>query len=313
MTDAASDPQRRRQVRAVSGILLFDKPLGWSSNTALQRIKRIFRAGKAGHTGSLDPLATGMLPVCLGEATKVSAFLLDSDKEYRVRLAVGTQTATGDAEGPPVATGPARISREVLEAALRAWRGPILQVPPMYSALKHQGRRLYELARAGKEVPRPPRPVEITGLDIEEFSESAPVLRVRCSKGTYIRTLVEDIARSAGTVAHVAELRRLAVAPFPADGMVDLAALERAAGAGQAALDELLRPLDEAVRALPSLVLEPIEATRLRQGQGIECRGGHDPGLVRLYGPDGAFLGIGEYLPESRLVPRRLMATGDGL
>lgn len=313
MTDAASGPKRRRQVRAVSGILLLDKPLGWSSNTALQRVKRIFEAEKAGHTGSLDPLATGMLPVCLGEATKVSAFLLDSDKEYRVRLAVGVRTATGDAEGPPVATGPARISREVLESALQAWRGPILQVPPMYSALKHQGRRLYELARAGKEVPRPPRRVEIKALEIEEFAGTAPVLRVRCSKGTYIRTLVEDIARSAGTEAHVAELRRLAVAPFPTERMVDLAALERAAGAGQTALDGLLRPVDEALLALPSVILAPLEAIRLRQGQGIECTANRDPGLVRLYGPDGAFVGIGERLPGARLVPRRLMATGDGL
>jgi tRNA pseudouridine55 synthase len=281
----------------------------------LQRVKRLYDAAKAGHTGTLDPLATGMLPICLGEATKVTAFLLGSDKEYRVRMAIGAGTSSGDAEGPVTVTGPDRLTREALEASLEACRGSLLQVPPMYSALKHEGRRLYELARTGIDVPRPARQVEVRQLDIEEFSPSAPVLRVRCSKGTYIRTLVEDIARAAGTVAHVAELRRLAVAPFQAGDMVALDAIEHFARVGDgAAMQGLLRPLDEALPELPRVVLEGPDAGRLRHGQAVACPADvRDPGLVRLYDAAGGFLGIGECLPGSRLVPRRLVATPAGL
>lgn len=313
MTDAApaSHPPGRlaRRGRPISGILLFDKPVGWSSNFALQRVKRTFDARKAGHTGSLDPLASGMLPICLGEATKVSGFLLGSDKEYRVRMALGSRTATGDAEGPVVAHGPDRLSRSELERALAACSGRQLQVPPMHSALKHQGRRLYELARAGVEVDRPARPVEIRRLEIETYSDCQPILRVLCSKGTYIRTLVEDVAVAAGTVAHVAELRRLAVAPFTAGMMVTADELDQAASAGQDALDGLLLPLDEALGSLPRVDLDAGQARRVRQGQEL---GGVDPALsgpVRLYDPAGRFLGIGECLPGARLVPRRLVAA----
>jgi tRNA pseudouridine55 synthase len=301
-------PRRGRRGRPKSGIVLFDKPVGSSSNSVLQQVKRAFDARKAGHTGSLDPLASGMLPICLGEATKVSAYLLGSDKEYRVRMALGRRTSTGDAEGPVVATGPDRLSRDELERALATCRGRGLQVPPMYSALKHQGRRLYELARAGMEVDRPARPVVIHRLEIEEFSESEPVLRVLCSKGTYIRTLVEDVARAAGTVAHVAELRRLAVAPFAEGSMVSGAQLERAASNGLEALDGLLLPMDDALASLPRVELDAEEATRLRHGQGVPHPDLAHPGAVRLYDPEGRFLGIGECLPGSRLVPRRLVA-----
>ena len=185
----------RRERRSVDGLLLLDKPVGLTSNAALQRVKRLFRASKAGHTGSLDPLASGMLPLCFGQATKVSAWLLDADKTYRVTARFGTQTDTADADGTVVSESQIRtVEREALESALDKLTGDISQVPPMYSALKKDGKRLYELARQGIEVDRPARPVTIRSLDIERFDPGAPVIRVTCSKGTYIRTLVEDLA-----------------------------------------------------------------------------------------------------------------------
>lgn len=313
---SGSESQGRIPRRDVSGILLLDKPVGWSSNNALQRVKRLFGARKAGHTGSLDPLATGMLPICLGEATKVSGLLLDSDKEYRVRMGLGAATATGDAEGEVMASGPARLDREALEAALGTQRGPIQQVPPMYSALKHQGRRLYELARAGIEVPRPSRPVVIRALEVEDFHPERPLLRVLCSKGTYVRTLVEDVARAAGTVAHVLELRRLRVEPFPAGRMATLEELETAAASGgPAVLDALLLPLDAALVGMPRVDLTEIEEARIRHGQGLDgCMVPAPAGSpVRLYGPGGRFLGLGETAGPGQIVARRLMATPPGL
>jgi tRNA pseudouridine55 synthase len=218
----------------VDGIVLLDKPAGLTSNVALQRARRLFRARKAGHTGSLDPLATGMLPLCFGEATKFAGHLLDADKEYRVRLCFGVQTDTADADGRVVAESDRRaVPGAELAACLARFRGEIDQVPPMYSALKSGGQRLHVLARAGREVPRAPRRVRILGLEVVTADPATPSLWVRCSKGTYIRALVEDIAAALGTLAHVVELRRLAVAPFPADGMVTLEALQAAAAAGE--------------------------------------------------------------------------------
>jgi len=225
--------RRRRHGRDLTGIVLLDKPVGITSNEALQRAKRLFEARKAGHTGSLDPLASGMLPLCFGQATKVSAFLLGADKVYRVRARFGTRTDTADADGKVVEESCiTEVSQIALETALSKFRGDIQQVPPMYSALRKDGRRLYELAREGREVEREPRSVTIHSLDIEEYDPTHPVLRVRCSKGTYVRTLVEDIAAAAGSLGHVAALRRLTVEPFPDDGLVSLTALEQAAEAG---------------------------------------------------------------------------------
>lgn len=298
--------------RDVDGIVLLDKPAGMSSNQALQRIKRLFRARKAGHTGSLDPLASGMLPVCLGEATKMAAFLLDSDKTYRFRMHVGGQTSTGDAEGEVIAEGPPLSGEEQLHRALERLRGPILQVPPMYSALKHEGQRLYRLARAGQEVERVARQVSIHELVVEQFDPRRPLLRVRCSKGTYIRTLAEDIARLAGTVAHVAELRRLAVAPFREASMHTLEALETLAGsAAEARLDALLRPVDAAIESWPALELTARQERGLLCGQAVAGEAGARCGPLRLYGHEGRFLGIGERLADGRVVPRRLMARRD--
>ena len=297
----------RRARRDIDGIVLLDKPLGLTSNQALQRVRWLFAARKGGHTGSLDPLASGMLPICLGQATKISAFLLDSNKVYRVRLCFGSQTATGDMEGPVIGVGAAAVGQPELQRVLEAFRGPVSQVPPMYSALKHQGRRLYELARAGQEVPRAPRIVTIHELLLESFHPKSPVLRVHCEKGTYIRTLVEDIARAAGTVAHVVELRRLAVEPFPESAMCSLEDLE-VAGTGPGALERFLLPADEAVRNWPAVRFAAPEALRIRHGQSVAGPPGQGPGMVRLYDELGRFLGVGECLPDLQVRSRRLMA-----
>lgn len=300
----------RRPRRDVDGILLLDKPEGMSSNRALQQVKALFNARKAGHTGSLDPLATGMLPICLGEATKVAGYLLDSEKLYRVRLVFGLATSTGDDEGQTVARGVEAVTRSDLDAALLAFRGASKQVPPMYSALKVNGQPLYRLARAGQVTSRVAREITIHELVIEDFHPGAAVLRVRCSKGTYIRTLVEDIAHRLGTVAHVAELRRLAVWPFSGQAMVTLEGLGRIAAESLRALDSLLLPLDAALTALPDLRLGESEAGRIRQGQALETVAGPATwhgGLIRLYGPDRRFLGVGERDAQGRVLPRRLI------
>jgi tRNA pseudouridine55 synthase len=306
----AAAPGQRKPWRDVDGILLLDKPLGISSNAALQRARRLFRARKAGHTGSLDPLASGMLPLCLGEATKFSGHLLDADKVYEVRAHWGTRTETGDRDGAVTASSAiTEVSREALEAALGRFTGEISQVPPMYSALKHQGRRLYDLARAGQEVPRPPRQIRIHDLAITRFDPTEPVLQVHCSKGTYIRTLVEDLAAALGTEGHVAALRRVAVAPFGGEVMVTLEALEAVlAEKGEAGLDAFLLPPDRGLAGLPELHLDPAQAEHVLQGNPVLVPGGHAAGLLRLYGPGHRFLGVGEGTADGRVRPRRLVA-----
>lgn len=285
MTDRSRDPG--------NGILLLDKPLGLSSNAAVQRVRRAFGRVKAGHTGSLDPLATGMLPVCLGEATKVAGYLLDGDKEYEFTLRLGARTATGDLEGEvvercEVPADPAARLRE----ALPGFIGPIRQVPPMYSALKRDGQPLYRLARQGVEVEREARAITIHSLELLEVAGAEARLRVCCSKGTYVRVLGEDLARAIGSCAHLSALRRTAVAPFPASAMVTLAAVEA---------DPRAVELLSADRALPQLAeveLDEPAARRLRQGQAIPGVTGGAPGsLVRVYAPGRGFLGIGRIEP----------------
>lgn len=308
MTGRTSVPDQRRDV---DGILLLDKPRGLSSSRALLQIKRLYRARKAGHTGSLDPLATGMLPVCLGEATKVAAFILESDKVYRFRIEFGTRTATGDREGQVIATGPSCVSEQALQGALERLRGQIRQVPPMHSSLKHQGQRLYRLARAGHVIERDPRIVQIRELEIEQFHPTFPVFRVRCSKGTYIRVLAEDIGRVAATVAHVVELRRLEVCPFPGRAMRTLPELEIAAERGIEALDQELFPTDLALSSCHEERLTPAQEKRLLCGQTLVGVGGMldgAAGMVRLYSENGFFLGVGRRLEDQRLLPYRLMA-----
>ena len=232
---------------AVNGMLLLDKPAGMTSNQALQKVKRLLNAKKAGHTGALDPAATGMLPLCFGEATKVCAYLLDADKTYRVTARLGEATDTGDADGEVNDTADVPdLGFDEWQGILASFAGEIQQVPPMYSALKKDGKRLYELARKGESVERDPRPVTIHEIDLLEARGRRLVFRVRCSKGTYVRTLVEDIARAAGTVAHTAKLHREAVGSFSSESMLDLASAERAADDGPEGLRKRLLPADEA-------------------------------------------------------------------
>lgn len=299
--------QRRSERRDIDGLLLLDKPCGLTSNAALQRVKRLCAARKAGHTGSLDPLASGMLPLCFGQATKLSAYLLDADKTYRVTARFGARTDTADADGTVVERSPVtEVDRQALEAAIAGLRGEILQVPPMYSALKKDGKRLYELAREGRHVERQARPVTIHELEIETYRPDEPVLRVRCSKGTYVRTLVEDLAGAAGTLGHVAALRRLSVGPFPEEGLVTMAELEAAAAAGDAALAGYLRPIDEAIADWPAVNLSDEQAYYLLRGNPIHARSAGEPGRVRVYDGEGRFLGVGEVLRDGRLAPKRL-------
>lgn len=285
-----------------SGILLLDKPLGLTSNQALGQAKRFLGICKAGHTGALDPLATGLLPLCFGEATKVSSYLLDADKTYQADIRLGETTASGDAEGEIVEHGQVPALDPVgLDAVLDEFRGGITQVPPMYSALKHQGRRLHELARQGIEVERKPRAVTIYSLDLLEFESPRLTLRVRCSKGTYIRSLAMDIGAALGCGAHLSALRRTASGPFAIERAVGLDALE--AMPPDDARDLLLPP-DLALQHLPAVQLTPAQTTDIRHGRAIVLDAGAD-GLLRMYGGD-SFLGVGEARRDGRLQPKRL-------
>jgi tRNA pseudouridine55 synthase len=303
--------RRRNPGRAITGILLLDKPLGLTSNDALQRIKRYYRAAKAGHTGSLDPLATGLLPCCLGDSTKFSAFLLDADKRYRVRVKLGVTTTTADAEGEVVETLPVEgITEERVRQVLLKFVGGIDQLPPMYSAVKHQGQRLYKLARQGIEVERQPRRIEIHALELLACEPPEIELDVHCSKGTYVRTLAEDIGRELGCGGHVSALRRTGVGPYseattPFVSIEQIAAL--AEGDDFPALDALLLPLDTALGHWPSLRLSADAAFYLQQGQAVLVPQAPTEGLVRLYDPSSRFLGVGSILDDGKVQPKRLI------
>lgn len=298
----------KRRGRALDGILLLDKPVGLSSNAALQAVKRLYGARKAGHTGSLDPLASGLLPICFGEATKVSGFLLDADKHYWVRARLGVKTATGDAEGEVIARADAPIPPEArIREILREFVGEQEQIPPMHSAIKHEGKRLYELARAGVEVERKPRRIHIHDLALEGLRDDLLELRVHCSKGTYVRTLVEDIAERLGTHGHVVALRRLAVGPFGAQGMHDMRELEARAAEGRAALDALLLPTDEALSDWPRVVLDADSAFYLGRGQPVQVPRAPTSGWVRVYDQSEHLLGVGEVMDDGRIAPKRLL------
>jgi tRNA pseudouridine55 synthase len=297
----------RLPCRDVDGIVLLDKPEGMSSNAALQRVRRAFGARKAGHTGSLDPLASGLLPVCLGQATKACGLLLDADKTYRFRVALGRSTTTGDREGEPVESGPVpHLDARALREAASGFLGEGMQVPPMYSALKHGGQRLYRLARAGQEVQRAPRRIVIRRLELLDAAAGAPEFEVTCSKGTYVRSLAEDLARALGTVGHVASLRRIALGPFSGTRMHALPDIERAAQLGSA-LDAFLLPVDEALPALPAVRLGAAEQASVLQGRPVPAVGPGDT-RVRIYGVGGRFLGVGRMSAEgARVAPERIM------
>lgn len=301
---------RHSNQRRVNGILLLDKPSGLTSNAALQAVKKLYRARKAGHTGSLDPLATGLLPICFGEATKVSGFLLDADKDYRVTCKFGERTTTGDAEGEVLEQRPVEdLSEDRLREVMQGFLGDIEQIPPMYSALKHKGERLYKLARAGVEVEREPRQVTIHALELLTLTPPLAEIRVHCSKGTYVRTLVEDIGAALGCGAHVSGLRRLGVGPFDDSHMIDMAGLQAVAAESEHALDQLLLPLESGLAQWPDVRLSSDAAFYLRQGQPVLVPKAPTAGLVRLYEGESRFLGVGEILDDGRVAPRRLMVA----
>ncbi|MEE8108578.1 MAG: tRNA pseudouridine(55) synthase TruB [Gammaproteobacteria bacterium] len=297
----------RQKGRAIDGVLLLDKPIGLTSNQALQRVKRLFDARKAGHTGSLDPLASGLLPICLGQATKVSGFLLNAGKRYQVAARLGQRTDTGDADGQVIEEQPVpALDRGLVKRVLGRFEGSQTQVPPMYSAIKHQGQRLYKLARQGIEIERQPREIEIYGLELLSLEADALELEVACSKGTYVRTLIEDIARALGTVAHVIVLRRLGVGPYAEGRMYKLDELEALAEQGMERLDDILLPVDSALDHWPSVELGADSAYYLMQGQAVMAPGAPSSGKVRLYDEGHGFLGIGEVKLDGRVAPTRL-------
>lgn len=298
----------------MTGLLLLNKPPGLTSNQALQKVKRLLNARKAGHTGSLDPAATGMLPLCFGEATKVCAYLLEADKSYRVTARLGEATDTGDADGDVIETRSVpELSNEDWKEIFASFTGEIEQVPPMYSALKKEGKRLYELARQGQVVDREARKVRIHELQLLEARGSRLVFRVRCSKGTYVRTLVEDLAKAAGTVAHTAALHRETVGAFAAEDMLDMVSAERIAAAGPEALRERLMPADRALQQWPEKRIGPEAARRFNDGQSIivgAADGNGKSGPVRVYAGHNGFLGVGELTGDGMLMPRRIFRAG---
>ncbi|MCB1701186.1 MAG: tRNA pseudouridine(55) synthase TruB [Pseudomonadales bacterium] len=306
---------RQRRGRPLDGILLLDKPQGVSSNRALQVAKRLYGAAKAGHTGSLDPLATGVLPLCFGEATKFSQFLLDADKAYESTFMLGVATATGDAEGQVLETVDASHLNEAdVASALEAFRGEIEQVPSMYSALKHEGQPLYKLARQGKEVERKARSVVIKRLELRAFragSQPEVDIYLECSKGTYVRSIAEDLGKALACGGHVTRLRRTRAGNFGVADCVTLATLEALHANDRIAdMDALLLSADAAVEGLPLVRLSASGGFYMRQGQPVQVPNAPCDGMVRVALETGEFLGIGEILDDGRVAPRRLIVTG---
>lgn len=299
-----SVPQRRRPKVRVDGVLLLDKACGLSSNAALQQVRRLFNAAKAGHTGTLDPMATGLLPVALGEATKFSQRLLDEDKTYLATLRFGAETATGDLEGEVCAQSTSRPSRDALQAALARFEGEIEQLPPMYAALKHQGRPLYEYARAGIEIERAPRRVTLHRLVLRTFDGESALVEVCCSKGTYVRTLAADLGRYLGCLAHLAALRRTAVGRWTVDRAVSFETLSSSSAQARA---EVLLPVDSMLADLPVLHLTAIEADILRHGQQL-TRQGLAPARMRAYENE-CFVGLLEVTADGVIRVERLLRT----
>jgi tRNA pseudouridine55 synthase len=300
--------RRRRHGRDLTGIILLDKPVGLGSTQALQRVKNLFQARKGGHTGSLDRLASGLLPLCFGEATKISGFLLNADKRYRSTFRLGVVTNTGDAEGEVIERhDPPELNEREILRVLAEFTGPIEQVPPMHSAIKHQGQRLYKLAHQGLTVERQPRSVTIYRLELLGFGDGRLQVEVDCSKGTYIRTLAEDIGKRLGCGGSVETLHRFGAGPFEAKDMISLGELEERAESGLAALDELLLPIEAAVAHWPGVSLPDAVAYYLRRGQPVLVPHAPTEGWVRIFAGGDRFVGIGEVLDDGRVAPRRLM------
>ena len=302
--------QRRNKGRNINGIVVLDKAPGASSNAALQEVKRIYEASKAGHTGSLDPLATGVLPLCLGEATKVSQFLLESDKRYRARIKLGIRTDSGDSEGIETARcNKFDVDRLSIEKALLKFTGDIEQLPPMYSALKVNGVPLYKMARKGIEVERETRVVSVYHIELVDFAKDEIELDIACSKGTYIRTIADDLGQELGCGAHVIALRRTQAGIFTEDDCISagqLAQLKESGGLEK--IDQLLVPMDKAVLDLPEVKLPSITASHMKNGQAVLVRHLPEEGLVRLY-EDEQFIGIGCIDDDGKVAPRRLIVN----
>lgn len=293
-----------REKRPLNGVLLFDKPLTLSSNTALQKVRRLFQAEKAGHTGTLDPLATGLLPICFGEATKFSTGLLDADKTYRALLKLGQTTTTGDAEGEITSSSDVALDEQQVRAALHNFSGEISQIPPMHSALKYQGKPLYEYIRKGETIERASRKVLIHELILERFAGDEMEISVRCSKGTYVRTLAEDIGNALGCGAHLRGLRRTAIAGFHLDSAYSWDQLEAMTMPEREAC---LLPLDCMLQDMPMLELDAVQVTRMAQGQRLGIDAELPDGKIRLYSA-GKFIGVAELLGR-RLAPDRLLSS----
>lgn len=306
---------RRRKGRDVHGIFLLDKGLEISSNHALQQVKRVFGAAKAGHTGALDPLATGMLPVCLGEATKFSQFLLDADKKYSVTARLGIRTTTSDADGDVVEQKPVNVSEARLHQAVQGFKGAGKQVPSMFSALKYQGKPLYHYARQGIDVPREARDITIFSIEVTAFDGQHVDMLVHCSKGTYIRSLVDDLGQMLGCGAYVTRLHRSAVADYPADKMLSLDALQKMAEALDCKekgdwqqLDRLLLPMETALSHIPAVTIPAAKLVYFQNGNPVEAPTGDHTGQVRAYSEtEQLFLGVGEIESPGRVAPRRLV------
>lgn len=296
--------QFKRQKKNINGILLLDKPLGFSSNQALQKIKWLLKAAKAGHTGTLDPLATGLLPLCFGEATKFAHYLTDADKTYVATIKLGITTSTGDAEGAVLSTQPVNVNQADFVKASQQFIGEISQVPPMYSALKFEGKALYEYARAGVEIERQSRLVTIHSIKIHSFSGDVAVITVTCSKGTYIRTLAEDIGKQLGCGAHLIGLRRIATANYDISQAITIEQFEALSDEQRLAV---LAPADSAVLHLPAITLDDDSVFYLLQGQAVWRSGAIPAGLLRLYSEQQVFLGLGELQPDGKIAPKRLM------
>lgn len=301
---------RRNKRRAINGILLLDKPVGISSNQALQRVKDLYHAAKAGHTGSLDPLASGLLPICLGEATKISAFLLNADKSYFAQCQLGERTATGDREGPVVEKKPVpKLSEEQVNEVLKQFIGEITQIPPMHSAIKVNGMPLYKLAHQGIEIERTPRQVMIHSLSLLSLNSDQMEIAVSCSKGTYIRTLVEDIGHVLQCGAHIRDMRRLKVGSFEINASYSLPHLQEIHAQDPQVLDQYLVPMESALTHWPAIQLSSDTGFYMRQGQAVFIPHAPKPGWVRLYTQEGTrFIGLGEVLEDGRLAPKRLLA-----
>jgi tRNA pseudouridine55 synthase len=303
---------RNKKGKDIDGILLLDKPLGRSSNSALQKVRYLFNAKKAGHTGSLDPLATGVLPICFGQASKVSAYLLDSDKRYTCTAQLGETTTTGDKEGDILQTRELKaFSTEQVETVLEKFRGDIQQIPPMFSALKHNGQPLYKLARQGIEIKRKARDVTIHELTLLEQTEDSITLDVHCSKGTYIRTLAQDIGDALGFGAHLSMLRRTDVSPFDCSKLYTIEDIEKLAESNE--LENTLLPIDSALIHLPDITLTEEEANRVKTGLKVSRNDIPESDMIKMYLEDGEFIGIGRcsYNEQGdiRLAPKRMMKT----